>query len=95
MDKIQPSDYKAFVKEIKEKSYQVQLKAMQAVNRELLSLYSGIGKSIVDKQEQLGWGKSALRILPRICKKSSRACRGSLPGIFGSCGRFILSIRTI
>ena len=63
MDKIHPSDYKAFVKEIKEKIFRAQLKAMQEVNRELLSLYSDIVKSIVDKQEQLGWGKSAIENL--------------------------------
>jgi hypothetical protein len=63
MDKIHPSDYEAFVNEIKEKIFRAQLKAMQEVNRELLSLYSDIVKSIVDKQEQLGWGKSAIENL--------------------------------
>ena len=63
MNKIPKSDYQSFVKEIKEKIYQAQLKAMQAVNLELLSLYTDIGKSIVEKQERLGWGKSIVKNL--------------------------------
>lgn len=65
MNEIRQSDYQSFVKEIKEKIYQSQLKAMQAVNRELLALYRNIGKSIVDKQEQLGWGKSVVENLSK------------------------------
>jgi len=38
---------------------------MQAVNRELLNLYSDIGKSIVEKQQNLGWGKSVVENLSR------------------------------
>jgi len=51
MKEIQPSDYQVFVAGIKEKIRQVQLKAMQAVNRELINLYTGIGQMIVEKQE--------------------------------------------
>lgn len=76
MDKIQPSDYKAFIREIKEKICRAQLKAMQAVNRELLSLYSYIGKSIVDKQEQPGWGKSVVENLAQDLQKEFLGMKG-------------------
>jgi len=65
MKEIRPSDYQAFVTEIKEKIHQAQLKAMQTVNRELLVLYSEIGQLIVLKQEQLGWGKSVIENLSK------------------------------
>jgi len=60
MNKIQQSDYQDFVKEIKEKISQAQYQAMKAVNRELISLYWDIGKAIVEKQEELGWGRSVV-----------------------------------
>jgi predicted nuclease of restriction endonuclease-like (RecB) superfamily len=76
MDKIQQSQYKAFVNEIKEKIHHVQLKAMQAVNRELLNLYTDIGKSIVEKQEQLGWGKSVVENLAQDLQKEFPGMQG-------------------
>ena len=80
MNKIIQSDYQSFVKEIKEKIYQAQLRAMQAVNRELLSLYTDIGKSIVEKQENLGWGKSVVENLSLDLQKD-------FPGIQGFSSR--------
>jgi len=47
----QQFDSQGFVKEIKEKIYQTQLRAFQSINRELLNLYSDIGKSLVEKKE--------------------------------------------
>jgi len=76
MDKIPDSDYQSFVKKIKEKIHGAQLKAMRAVNRELLSLYSDIGKSIVEKQENLGWGKSVVENLSRDVQKAFPGIRG-------------------
>ena len=76
MNKIPQSDYQSFVKEIKEKIHQAQLRAMQAVNRELLNLYTDIGKSIVEKQENLGWGKT-------VVEKLSWDLQKDFPGIKG------------
>jgi len=87
MDKIRQSDYQAFVKEIKEKIYQAQLKAMQAVNRELLVLYSDIGKSIVEKQEQLGWGKSVVENL-------AKDLQNDFPGMQGFSARNLWLMRS-
>ena len=63
------SDYQSFVMEIKEKIHQAQLKALQAVNSELLSLYSDIGNSIVEKQEYQGWGKTVVENLSKDLQK--------------------------
>ena len=76
MNKIPQSDYQSFFKEIKEKIHQAQLKAMQAANRELLSLYTDIGKSIVDKQENLGWGKTVVKNLSRDLQKDFPGIKG-------------------
>jgi predicted nuclease of restriction endonuclease-like (RecB) superfamily len=65
MSKIQQSDYQDFIKEIKQKIYLSQLEALQAVNKELLQLYWEIGKSIVEKQEQFGWGISVVESLSK------------------------------
>jgi len=96
MNDISQSDYRAFVKEIKEKIYQAQLKALQAVNRELLTLYNEIGRSIVENQEQLGWGKSAVESL-------AKDLQNEFPGMQGFSSRnlwlmrsfYTLSIRII
>lgn len=87
MNKIKQSDYLDFVKEIKEKIYKSQLKAMQAVNRELLVLYNEIGKSIIEKQEQLGWGKS-------IIENLAKDLQNEFPGMQGFSARNLWLIRS-
>lgn len=76
MNTIRKSDYQAFVKDIKEKIRESQYKALKAVNRELISLNYDIGKSIVEKQEELGWGKSVVETL-------SKDLQIEFPGIQG------------
>ena len=76
MKEIRKSDYQDFVHEIKEKIRQAQLKAMQAVNRELINLYTEIGQMIVEKQEELGWGKSVVENL-------SKDLQNEFPGAMG------------
>ena len=87
MNKIPQSDYRSFVKEIKEKIRQAQLKAMQAVNRELLGLYTDIGKSIVEKQENLGWGRSVVENL-------SQDLQREFPGVKGFSARNLWLMRS-
>jgi len=65
MDNIQQTDYKAFVREIKEKIYKAQYKALKAVNLELITLNWKIGQSIVAKQDQFGWGKTVVESLSK------------------------------
>ena len=75
MNLSEPS-YKQFFIEIKEKIYQSQYKALQAVNSELIALYQDIGKSIVEKQDQYGWGKS-------VVEQLSDDLRKDMPGVKG------------
>jgi len=76
MNKMPQSDYQSFVMEIKEKIHQAQLKALHAVNRELLSLYSDIGRSIVEKQEYQGWGKTVVENLSKDLQKEFPGIKG-------------------
>jgi predicted nuclease of restriction endonuclease-like (RecB) superfamily len=62
-EKVQVNDFSAFVKEIKSKILSHQYDALKAVNKELIELYWEIGKSIVQKQEAFGWGKSVVKNL--------------------------------
>lgn len=76
MNKIKPSDYQNFVKEIKEKIYEAQYKALKAVNVELITLNWDIGKSIVMKQDEFGWGKSVVENLSNDLQKEFVGMQG-------------------
>jgi predicted nuclease of restriction endonuclease-like (RecB) superfamily len=86
MKKIPPSDYLSFFVEIKEMIFQAQIKAMRAVNSELINLYSDIGKTIVGRQENLGWGKSVVENLSHDLQKE-------FPGIKGFSARNLWRMR--
>ena len=53
-------EYLNFLKEIKKRIAYAQYEALRTVNKELINLYWNIGKRIVEKQKQLGWGKSVI-----------------------------------
>src|SRR2546425_2006346 len=55
-----PSDYPSFLSSIKEQVQQAQLKALVAVNRELILLYWHIGRDILERQEREGWGAKVI-----------------------------------
>jgi predicted nuclease of restriction endonuclease-like (RecB) superfamily len=51
-----PNDYDVFLKSLKERVRAAQLRASLAVNCELVLLYWGIGRDILARQEEQGWG---------------------------------------
>ena len=57
---LRPDDYSSLLGEIKERIRSAQYDALRAVNRELVALYSDIGRMIVDRQAGAGWGKSVV-----------------------------------
>lgn len=59
------SDYLSFLAELKSRIGRGKLRALRAVNSELLSLYWDIGEAIYQRQEALGWGKSVVENLAR------------------------------
>jgi predicted nuclease of restriction endonuclease-like (RecB) superfamily len=62
-------DYIKFVNDLKSKIRQAQYKAYRAVNTEVITLYWEIGQSIVDKQEELGWGQKIIQQLSEDLQK--------------------------
>ena len=76
MKVIISAEYKIFFKEIKERIHKAQYDALRAVNKELINLYWDIGKSIVVKQEKLGWGKAIVETLAKDLQKE-------FPGMHG------------
>jgi predicted nuclease of restriction endonuclease-like (RecB) superfamily len=55
-DKLIPSDYPALLADLKERIHAARMRATLAVNAELVLLYWDIGRAILDRQEQQGWG---------------------------------------
>src|SRR4030043_936527 len=87
MSVIVTAEYRTFFKEIKERIHKAQYDAFKSVNKELIDLYWDIGKSIVAKQEKLGWGKSIVETLARDLQKE-------FPGIQGFSARNLWNMRT-
>jgi predicted nuclease of restriction endonuclease-like (RecB) superfamily len=73
---INSSEYLRFLNDIKSRIQSARIKATHVVNRELIDLYWNIGKIIVEKQEQVGWGKAIVETL-------SKDIRKEFPGISG------------
>lgn len=62
------NDYSQFLNSIKSRIREARISAARKVNKELIALYWSIGKDIVEKQEQLGWGKSVVEQLSEDLK---------------------------
>jgi predicted nuclease of restriction endonuclease-like (RecB) superfamily len=60
---ILSSDYQAFLRSIKTRVQQAQLRAVVAVNKELILLYWYIGKEILARQHKEGWGTGVIERL--------------------------------
>jgi predicted nuclease of restriction endonuclease-like (RecB) superfamily len=55
-----PKGYAELLSQLKERIRSAQLRAVLAVNREMLLLYWEIGKDILDRQEHEGWGTKVI-----------------------------------
>lgn len=83
---ISNKEYESTLDDLKKRIRKSQLKAAVSVNKELLLLYWGIGKTIVEKQEQSRWGTSVL-------EKLSRDLQNEFPGVEGFSRRNISRMR--
>ena len=63
-----PQNYAQLLESIKERIKTAQVRAALAINSELVMLYWGIGKEILARQDEEGWGKS---VIPRLSKDLS------------------------
>lgn len=85
-DGAAPAGYAELLDDLKARIKVAQVKATLAVNRELISLYWDIGKSIVIRQEAEKWGNS---IVERLCGDIQKA----FPGIEGFSPRNVWRMR--
>ena len=88
MSELTSNDYSSFLAELKSRIGQGQIRALRAVNRELLSLYWDIGEAIFQRQENLGWGKSVVENL-------ARDLQAEYPGRNGFSARNLWNMRNV
>ncbi|MEA3414852.1 MAG: DUF1016 N-terminal domain-containing protein [Thermodesulfobacteriota bacterium] len=70
------NDYINFFAEVKERIRRSQYEALKAVNKELIQLYWDIGRMIVEKQQDIGWGKSVVEQLSKDIQKEYPGIQG-------------------
>lgn len=70
------NNYLALVRDIKERIRRSQYEALKAVNKELIGLYWDIGRLIVQRQKQEGWGKAVIETLALDLQKEFAGMQG-------------------
>ncbi|MDY6936899.1 MAG: PDDEXK nuclease domain-containing protein [Cyanobacteriota bacterium] len=71
-----PDDYDAFLSNLKERIRTAQVRAALAVNQELIWLYWQIGRDILMRQQQQGWGAKVIARLAKDLKKAFPHMKG-------------------
>ncbi|MEM8611392.1 MAG: PDDEXK nuclease domain-containing protein [Cyanobacteria bacterium P01_H01_bin.105] len=66
---LSPDNYRQFLQSLKDRIRSAQVKAALAVNQELIVLYWQIGREILDRQQQEGWGT---KVIDRLAKDLKR-----------------------
>lgn len=78
-----PADYASVLDSLKVRVQQAQTRAMLSVNRALIQLYWDIGRLIVERQENEGWGKGVVDRLAADVQKAFPGMGGfSRPNVF-------------
>lgn len=83
-----PKDYPQFLAELKQRIREAQVRAALAVNKELVSLYWQIGRMILIRQNEEGWGT-------QIIDRLSQDLRQSFPEMKGFSSRNLKYMRTL
>ncbi len=66
---LSPDNYRRFLQSLKDRIRAAQVKAALAVNQELILLYWQIGREILERQQQEGWGT---KVIDRLAKDLKR-----------------------
>lgn len=69
VNSLSSDSYRQFLQSLKERIRSAQVKAALAVNQELILLYWQIGREILDRQQQEGWGTKVIDRLARDLKR--------------------------
>lgn len=78
-ESIITNEYAEFIETLKLEIRQTQVKAALSVNRELVLLYWRIGKSILAKQKELGWGAKVVEQISRDLRLEFPMMKGFSP----------------
>ena len=78
--------YLNFLNEIKHKIASARIQASRHLNKELIELYWDIGKTIIEKQKQYGWGQS-------IVEKLANDLQNGFPNLRGYSSRNLWDMR--
>jgi predicted nuclease of restriction endonuclease-like (RecB) superfamily len=79
-DSLLPPNYDRFLKDLKQRIRTAQVKAALAINQEMVMLYWSIGRDILNREEQEGWGA---KIVDRLAKD----LKAAFPDITGFSAR--------
>jgi predicted nuclease of restriction endonuclease-like (RecB) superfamily len=72
-------DYKSFLNDLRERIGAAQVRAALAVNSELVLLYWGIGRAILERQRQHGWGAKVIDRLSADLRRAFPEMKGFSP----------------
>ena len=78
MESIMPDSYAQFLAELKSRIQAAQLRAALAVNRELVLLYWQIGRDILARQHEQGWGAKVIDRLAADLRQAFPEMQGFL-----------------
>lgn len=70
------ANYEAFLSALKQRIRTAQIRAALAVNRELITLYWQIGREILERQQQEGWGTKVIERLAKDLKREFPDMKG-------------------
>src|SRR3954466_7763677 len=76
---LMPKEYEKFLGELKERIRTAQLRASVSVNRELVLLYWQIGRDILDRQKEHGWGAKVIDRLAGDLRREFPGMEGFSP----------------
>lgn len=83
-----PAEYKDWLRELKDEIRQARGRAALAVNSELILLYWRIGREILDRQTQHGWGS-------RVIDRLAADLRAEFPDVKGFSPRNLKYMRKL
>lgn len=96
---IATDDYRALITDLKTRIQAAQIKAVVAVNTQLITLYWDIGKLIAEKQRSSGWGDSVIEVVAKDLSREFQSMRGfsrrnlyrmkQLYGFYANLGEFV------
>jgi len=76
VNSLSSNDYEKFLRNLKERIRNAQVRAALAVNKELVLLYWQVGKDILSRQQQAGWGAKIITQLAADLKRELPDIKG-------------------